>query len=36
MDPEEIECDNVGWIHLPHHKDQWQVVMNKVRNLLKP
>jgi hypothetical protein len=36
MDPEEIELEDVDWIHLAQNRGQWQGVVNTVINLLAP
>jgi hypothetical protein len=36
MDITEIEFEGVDWIHLVQDRDQWQVLVNTIMNLLVP
>jgi hypothetical protein len=36
MDLREIGWEDVDWIHLTHHRDQWWAVVNTVMNLQVP
>jgi hypothetical protein len=36
MDLRETGWEGVDWMHLAQHKDQWQVLVNTIMNLLVP
>jgi hypothetical protein len=36
MDLGEIGWDGMDWIHPPHERDQWKVLVNTVMNLCVP
>jgi hypothetical protein len=36
MDPREIVCEAVDWMHLAQDRDQWRAAVNTVMNLLVP
>jgi hypothetical protein len=36
IDPKEIGCEDVDWIHLTPKRDQWQALVDTVMNLWVP
>jgi hypothetical protein len=36
MDPKEIVCENVSWIHLAQNTHQWRGIVITVMNLRVP
>jgi hypothetical protein len=36
IDPREIECESVDWIHLAQDRDRWWALLNMVMNFRVP